>query len=163
MKLRSIFAALIVFTFLFSACDKDKKDPAPTQEPAPAPAANSMTAKVNNADWAAFIPTATIQNGELLLAGSNASRHAIALYTQNDNLTAPGTFSAIATFMEMPQDTTNGPTWMNPAMSVTITKLDLTAKKVSGTFSFSAIAVPGTGASGMKAVTNGVFTDVTIQ
>lgn len=161
MKLRSIFAALIVFTFLFSACDSKKEDPAPTPEPAPA--SNSMTAKVNNADWAAFIPTATIQNGELILGGSNVSRHAIALYTQNANLTAPGTYSAMGTFMEMPQDTSKGPTWMNPAMSVTITKVDMTAKKISGTFSFNAIAVPGTGASGMKAVTNGVFTDVTIQ
>src|SRR5688572_22172911 len=99
MKLRSLFAALFLFSFLFTACDKKKEDPAPTEEPTPTQAPNSMSAKVNNAEWSAFMPTATIQNGELVLAGANANRQAIAMYTQGAKLTAPGTYSAIGTFM----------------------------------------------------------------
>lgn len=172
MKSKAFFAAALFLPLLFTGCDKKGNDPAP------APATNNtntnpgnnnpqtttgMTAKVDGVDWGAAIPVAKLDHGDFTLMGASFSGKAIGFYSLGNNIAQPGTFSATSIYSEVTPGQTDGPTWGNPLSSFTITKLDTVNKKVSGTFSFTGVAQPLSGATGLKTITNGIFTDITLQ
>lgn len=163
MKLKTLFAALFIFTFLFTACDKKKEDPTPTPEPTTQPTGPGMFAKINNSDWTAAIPMAMLQNGDLALGGSSLNGLLIGVNVQGSNISQPGTYSGTGALTESSQDTTMGPTWVGPTATLVVSKLDPTGKKISGTFSFIAYPVPGTGASSIKTISGGIFNDIPLQ
>ena len=168
MKSKILFAGLFALTFSFTSCDKKDDNPTPdptTQQPTNnnPQTATGMSSKVDNTDRTAIVPVASLQGGNFSLAGSNLMGQAIGLNTSSGNITQPGTYAAMGLYTEFTQGTTSGPMWMGPMATVVITKLDMTNKKVSGTFTFSAMAAPGTGATGTKNVTSGVFNEITFQ
>ena len=144
----------------FTSCDKKTNDPAPANNPV---LNQGMTANVDGVNWVAALPIATNTDGDFTLAGISMSGQSIGFFALEANITKPGTYPVNAVYMTAPQDSSTGPTWVNPKATITIIKLDTTAKKVSGTFSFSATADQRTGASGVRNITNGVFTDITLQ
>lgn len=169
MKFNTLLAGLFSAALLFSGCSKDDDKPTPdpaVQQPGNTNPQNSsgMSSKVNNVDWTALAPMASFQSSNLILAGSNILGQAISVSTTSGTVTQAGTYAATGTYIEIVQGSTSGPMWMAPVGgSITITKLDLAAKKVSGTFTFSAQAVPGTGATGTKTITSGVFNELSFQ
>ncbi len=136
----------------------------------------TMSATVNGASWnsavhgavngTTFTITGTTAN---VSGGTSGSAEVIVLTLQNvtgiGTFTGPTNATAIFTQASIVGGTQN--TWASAMpgghCSVTITKFDQVGQKVSGTFSFTANAVPGSTASGTKSVTNGTFTDINLQ
>lgn len=156
MKLKLLYLFTIILTVAFTACKKDE----PVVKPQPP---NSMTAKVNGVDWVAALPASAYNLGEISLMGASMDGQGIGMYAEDTKITQPGTYTVRAVYSVVPQDSMFGPTWGSPTGIMTITKLDTVAKKVSGTFSFTAEAEPTSGASGTRTITNGFFNDIIMQ
>jgi hypothetical protein len=156
MNFKALFTTLLIFSFFFFGCDPQKNTPAPGPT-------TGMTAKVDGSDWKAAVPVAKLDSGDVTLMGATLSGQAIGLHTSKANITQPGTYAAIAVYSEVIPGEIDGPTWANRATTLTITKLDLTENKISGTFGFSSVAEPTSGATGTRTITNGVFTDIPLQ
>jgi hypothetical protein len=156
MKLKLIYLCTLIFGIAFTACKKD-------EPPVKPQAAHSMTAKVDGTDWVAAWPVATNDLGDFTLMGASMNGQSIGMYAEQANITQPGTYTVKAVYAEIPKDSMFGPTWGTPTGIMTITKLDLGAKKVSGTFSFTGAAEPASGASGTRTITSGAFTDINLQ
>jgi hypothetical protein len=125
----------------------------------------SLTARVDGSAWSADPTTIVAGNmaGVLTFSGTNASggsvRRTIALRLL---ATAPGTYPIgppVATASNRGTVTEGTAEWLADAStgSGSITLASLTATRATGTFSFTAEAVAGTGASGPRVVTDGTF------
>ena len=166
MKITFYLALLLATGLAFTSCrEKKKEEPAPVITVPP----NTMGAKIDNADWSCSNPVISNQNNYFILAGNNGNGHSITVSAQNVN--GPGTFIS-----NSGSNLVNGAyaegtgaamkAWssqMGGTANLVITKYDANARIVSGTFSFTAPAIPQNGATGTRTVTNGAFTDVPIQ
>ena len=160
-----IITSVLCAILLTQACVKSSTSP--TNQP-------KMTAKVNGNSFSADC-SANYSNGRLMLVsitiGSPVKEFNIYL-----GVTAAGTIAlntntgAIGTgntgvYAEGPSASslTDYATDSTHTGTMVITKFDVAAKKVSGTFSFNAIQIsPNTG-TGTVSITDGAFTDVTWQ
>ncbi|KAA9340815.1 DUF6252 family protein [Adhaeribacter soli] len=159
MKLKLFYACAFAAALVFTSCEKKDKDPVVKPKPA-----NSFTAKVDGADWAAVVPMAANQDRDFVLGGANMNGESIGLFTSyQPDIKQLGTYAVRAIYVVAPPGSSFGPTWANPNASVTITKWDTVANLVSGTFTFMGVADTSTGASGTKTITDGSFTDIPLQ
>ena len=128
----------------------------------PGPA--SMSAKIGGSNWNSIFTSASNQNNQFTVGGANTAQTAISIVISNINgaktYTGSEVNASVLEGMTMKAWMTGMP---GSTATVNITKLDMTTKKASGTFTFTAVPVPGTGASGNKVVTDGVFSNVSIQ
>ncbi len=120
----------------------------------------SMSARVDGASWSASTAiAATYTNGVLGIAGTDGSGRSVGFGAL---ATAPGTFTIGATSPANALVNEAGKAWQ-AAQSIgsgTITITAISATGAAGTFQFTAAPVSGTGATGNRVVTEGVF-DVT--
>jgi hypothetical protein len=141
------------------------------QQGFPGSALGWLSAMVNNSPWNSLVAGATVSGTDVTITGSSVnltSGSGDAILLTLKNVTGPGTYSgpvnATAIFSTVsPTTGSNPPTWAAFNAIVIITKFDTSAKKLSGTFTFTAMAVPTTPATGTKTITNGTFTDVIFQ
>lgn len=155
MKVRFISCALTALVVVFTACKKDDAVQNPTTQQN-----NQVTAKVDGASFQSKEVAAVSHAGNVLVTADDTQGNTV-------TISAP---AEVGTFSSASGDATsgfytssNGSVWLSTfgdgAATVTITKYDASAKKVSGSFSFTALASGGA-ASGTKTITNGSFTDV---
>jgi Family of unknown function (DUF6252) len=130
----------------------------------------SMSAVINGTGWTATCITTASYAGGIVSLGATDGTQSIGLglttgglgtYTMTpfDPLNpSPNTLIANGLVDLLPASPAS---WSansgTPGSSGTLTLTALSAIGVTGTFSFTAVATPGTGASGSKIVTNGVF------
>jgi hypothetical protein len=129
-----------------------------------APPASSveMSANVNNLAWNASGMYMFGFTGFYQLIGSDAAGQAITI--NGISSLQPGTYTALWSEFTIPANS-DFQTWItdtNTPASVTITSFDPVAKKVSGTYSFTADATGLAGATGTKTISQGSFTDVPV-
>ena len=162
MKLQLIASALFATTFLFPACGKKDNTITPDENQH---SDKAVSAKVDGANFQS--------NSVGALANSSAGTFIITAEDSNEHsitLTGPTT---VGTFDNSVNNNTSGmyisksgEVWMsslnNGTITLTITKFDAAAKKMSGRFSFTAAALSTSGATGNKTITNGTFTDVAV-
>ena len=159
MKSTFVFSALTAAVVLFSSCKKDK-----TPEPEIIKNAQ-VTAKIDGVQFQSFEAIASQDRDTHLfvLAATDDKGNHVAI-SANDFL---GTHnSASDDDVEGIYTTSTGAAYASAldggSATVTITKFDLGSKKMSGTFSYTAPSAGGSDANGIKTVTEGKFTDVTI-
>jgi len=158
MRLKIISAALLALVVVFSACKKDKDSTDPIVNPTSA----ALTAKVDGANFQSKDAGAVsgVDSHSFVLSATDAQENSI-------TLTGP---TAVGNYTGATNDETSGiyinkdgALWMSSmgdgTVTLTITKYDVSSKRMSGTFSFTAPAA-GSGATGTKTITNGSFTDV---
>jgi hypothetical protein len=130
-----------------------------------------MIARINGAAWTATCITTASSSGGIISLGATDGAQTIGLSV---------TYLGLGDYTMTPIDPTNPPkqlmlasglvnllpntsaaSWTansgTPNSSGTLTLTGFTTTAVTGTFSFTAVATPGTGATGTKAVTNGGF------
>ena len=134
--------------------------PAPAPAPTPTPTSHgSISFKIDGAPVAATGVTATFANGILTVGGGDSSRNAVlgfAVTPTGPGVYALGPLSAANALLTMG----NPAAGWNAAVGIgsgSITLTTLTSAGASGTFTFNLVAVPNTGATGTKAITEGVF------
>ena len=155
MKLKLISCALTDLVVTFTSCKKDDSIENPTTQQN-----NQVTAKVDGASFQSKEVAAVSHAGNLLITAADIQGNTV-------TVSAP---AEVGTFSTASGDATsgfytssNGSVWLSTfgdgAATVTISKYDVSAKKISGSFSFTALASGGT-ATGTKTITNGNFADV---
>lgn len=168
MKVKLLVAALMAMSVSVSSCSKDDDEKKPSAKNQNTLGADTkFRATINGASWTSESSGAAY--------GEVDEVTIISVFSQNANggmyivvPDAEGTFTT-SSFEQLNGSViegqlSNAKGWhSNPegTATVTITKLDRTNKKISGTFSFT--AKPLGNATGDKTVTNGTFTDVTIH
>jgi len=133
----------------------------------------TMSATVNGNPWNSTVHAATTDTTSITITGTsiNPSGSAEAIALSLPNVTGPGTFTgpfhaiAVYTVASLMGGTQNMWVSVGPGTSCTvnITNLDMAAKKISGTYSFTAAPAPNSTATGTKTITNGRFTNLNIQ
>src|SRR5687767_12134198 len=123
--------------------------------------ASSMTFRVDGTASTASSVTGNLTNGILSVAGTDAARATTLSFAVTPTAAGTGTYTL------GPLSSANALIMIgNPAAgwqaavgigSGTITINTLTTTSASGTFSFTLAAVPGTGATGTKSITEGTF------
>jgi hypothetical protein len=132
-----------------------------TIDPAvPAPAATmQMEAQVNNVPWSASAVVLFGFPGDYYLNGSDVNGHA--LFINGISALQPGSYTARLGDYTIPANNDHQ-MWSSTQTSppvITITQHDPITKKTSGTYTYTATAIPWNGATGSKTIT-GSFTDV---
>jgi len=142
-----------------AACKKDDEDTAVSDAP------GQMSAKVDNVAWKAdqlLLAVIDNQNGDnlLMIFGKNKTNEEIIIKAKD--VIKTGTYTNATD-----RDNNHGQYSINLTQnwyslfsgnfSITITKFDQTAKKISGTFHFEAEAAHD---NSVKNITEGTFTDV---
>lgn len=133
----------------------------------------SMAATINGTPWNSTVHAATTDTTSITITGTsfNLTGTAEAIALNLPNVTGLGTYTgpaeavAVYTLASVTGGSQNLWTSFGPgsACTVTITSYDATNQKISGTFSFTAVAAPGSTATGTKTVTNGTFTNLNVQ
>ena len=131
----------------------------------------SFTANVNGNPWNSIIHGATIDSTGLTITGTvpNLTGATEIIVLNIANISGTGTFNAPLAVGVFTSTMLGGGanSWASAGpfgqCTITITKFDMTAKKVSGTFSFTGSPIPGSTASGTKTITTGTFTNLNIQ
>jgi len=118
----------------------------------------SLTASIDGEAFTASLSVqATYGNDLLVIGGVNGSQQQIMLSLPG--ITSTGTVNLGAGNLGVAQVILGTQAWTTSLVggtgSVTVTSLDANGAK--GTFTFTGIAAPNTGATGTKAVTNGSF------
>lgn len=156
-KIVSIVATALVV--IFSSCKKET-----TTNPDPAKN-TSVTAKVDGVRFQSndALATQPVDSHIFTLIANDDKGNSIAI---SGNNTAGTHSSANDGDTDGIYTTSDGGVYLTAntggSATFTITKYDLTTKKMSGTFSFTAPATGGSNATGTKTVTEGSFTDVRI-
>jgi hypothetical protein len=169
----SLIRVLMMFcvAVTITACGSNTS-PSPTTTPTACSGGNrgSMIARINGAAWTATCITTASFSGGIISLGATDGAQSIGLSV---------TFLGLGDYTMTPLDPTNPPkqlmlasglvnlvptsaaSWTansgTPGSSGTLTLTSSTTTAVTGTFSFTAVATPGTGAAGTKVVTNGGF------
>lgn len=159
LSLRVVALASMV---LLGACSKKGDDPTPTPTPTPTTTyATTWTADSKNySDTGA----ATVNSNKLTVSAtqtvSSSESYTILLNVPaaagNYNLTASGNGASYVITV----GGTTTPYTASPALSGTsgtVTVATFSATEVTGTFSFTASTLPGSGTTGTKTVSNGKF------
>ena len=141
--------------------------PPPTPTPQPPPAQSSpMSFKVDGTSTAAGSVTAGMAGGILSVGGTDASRSTTLSFALTPTAAGTGTYvlgpSSAANTMILIGNPAAG--WQ-AGVGIgggTITITTLTSTSASGNFSFTLTAVPGTGATGTKTISEGAF-NVTLR
>jgi len=131
----------------------------------------TMSAVINGAAWTATCVSQASAIGTVISIGAtdgnqtlgfSISANGLGAYSMSpiDPLNPPQTLR-LATALVTLLPATNSASWTasaaTPNSSGTLTLTGLTSTGVAGTFSFTAVATPGTPASGTKVVSNGVM------
>ncbi len=160
MKFKNVLGIALSAMMFITSC---KKDSGPGEVVTPGTGAKKVSAKV---DGAAFKATSTAA-----LVGGTPVSFTITATDGNERTIIIAAPAKQGTFSSTTNSETAG-TWIDQngglfmstfgssTATVTVTKFDAAAKKISGTFSFTADAVGTSGAEGSKTVTEGTFTDV---
>lgn len=135
--------------------------PTPTTPAPPTSQASPVTFRVDGTSTAATSATASLANGILSIGATDTSR------STTIGFALTPTAAGVGTYTLGPLSSANAQLLVgNPAAgwqagvgtgSGTITVTSLTSTSAAGTFAFSLAAIPGTGATGTKSVTEGVF------
>lgn len=155
MKVRILTSMVLAVMVITASCKKD------TVKEVTQPSA--MKAKVDGADWVSAVTTAAFdtESQTLNVGGLSDGKGSISvIVTEAKTGDFDEQTGATCSFVE--GNATSTKVWstdVGGTAAVKITKFDKTAKKVSGTFSFTA-AGAGLGADGNKTVAGGVFNDV---
>ena len=142
-------------TLIFSlACGGGSKNPAAPPNNSPN-AVGSMSASIDGTAWSAIAVTARKANGVVIASGSDAVRTVTISFlpngTGNQNIAANSVAVAILLI--------GGQSWSANAAGQgggTVNLTTLTATRAVGTFTFTAVASPGT-TPATRQVTNGKF------
>jgi hypothetical protein len=115
----------------------------------------TVSATIDGVSWSGTVSTATVTLGSLAVAGENTAGLIVGFgAVAKTGTTSVGLGSGTNGTVQQ-----NGRGWhamlTNGSGSVTITTL--TASGASGTFSFTMVPLPNTGATGNRVVTNGAF------
>ncbi|KAA9325424.1 DUF6252 family protein [Adhaeribacter soli] len=168
MKTNILRYCLLAATIILApSCKDDKEDNKPSNN-TPAPVV-PLISKINGANWASDQVVARFQiiGGEKVITVTAASGNitmsliapeAVGSYNSTTTTVLSGTIVEKQATSEHMWTTENG-----GDATIAITKLDRTNKKVSGTFTFTAKPMSSGTALGDKKVTDGSFTDITIQ
>jgi hypothetical protein len=156
--------ALLPFMLLTVACGSSPAAP-DTSSTTPTSVSSPMSAVIAGSAWnslpqvgVTYIPSGNFLsvNGTDTSGTPNSSTRTIGITVSS--IPGPGTYSINQG--NQAQVTQGNQTWQaggNSGGSGTIVVTSLSTHRVAGTFSFGANAVAGTGATGTKSVTNGVF------
>ena len=147
------------------ACGGSGGPAAPTNgSPAASPGpsgASSLTFKVDGSNAAASSVTAGFANGILSIGGTDSSRSTTLSFALTPTAAGTGTYTLGALSAANAQVLIGNPAagWQAAVGigSGSITVNSLTPTGASGTFSFTLVAVPGSGAAGTKTITEGAF------
>jgi len=122
---------------------------------------SAMSATIDGSSWAsAATPGAAhaVRGGAFIaVAGSSQSLRVVAFTIPN--VMEPGTHELVPPLNAQVQDNIGDAMWMTGTSGATgtVTVTSISAERITGTFSFTATAVPGTAATGTLVVTNGKF------
>lgn len=154
---------ILLIVIAATACGDDGNPGGPSGGSGGSGSNRSMSATIDGSAWAAtsasLVPL--VQSGFLALAGTNASGN----ITLGFGVThAPGTYavgasSTVNSSLVVVTGTT-GQGWFAGGGSFgngSVTVTTATPSSAAGSFTFTLIPTPGTGATGNKVVTNGVF------
>lgn len=148
--MKKIFLILAIATGLM-ACNKDGGNPVIINPNA------KLTCKINGSTWTALTRITTHQAGTFAITGSSLQSDALNITVLSDS---PGTYplgtlnyNFSATYSPVANNTDSVYQAMNG--SLTLSTVDNTNKKISGTFQFNAINVKNNTLD--IAVTNGIF------
>jgi hypothetical protein len=128
------------------------------------PGNGSLTAKLDGSNWNATTIVATYPSGILAIAGTDNQGQTIGFAV--GPTTATGTFPvAITSGVNASLTVASGSSaqsWnaVQTSGSGSVTLTTITATHAVGTFQFTVVPVPGTGATGSRSITQGSF-DVT--
>lgn len=133
----------------------------------------TMSASVNGNPWNSTIHAATTDSTGLTISGSaiNMTGTLDAIVLKLPTVTGTGTYNgpnnAVALYTQASVMGGAQNVWISLGLggncTVTITMFDVAAKKISGTFSFTAVPAPNSTVSGNKTITNGSFANLNIQ
>jgi hypothetical protein len=160
-----LMAVAGTLTVLAVACGGAGNSPNPTSPSAPAtstPAAGSaLTFKVDGVSESATSVTASLTNGILAIGGTDSTRATTLSFALTPTAAGTGTYLLGPLSAANAQVLIGSPAagWQGAVGigSGTITVNSLTSTAASGTFSFSLVAVGGSGATGTKLITEGAF------
>lgn len=152
-----LFTAILASVVLFSSCKKD-----PVVPDGQDTADKKTAAMINGTSFSSVstVAVANVSDNAFVLTAKDKDDNSIMI----TGPTETGTFNnangngVSGSFID-----SQGAVWMSSFggnVTLTITKFDKTAKKISGNFSFTATAVETSSATGTKTVTGGTFTDV---
>jgi Family of unknown function (DUF6252) len=140
------------------ACGGSPTSPTVTNTPSPS---GTLTFKVDGASVAATSITAGYANGILSIGGTDVARSTTIGFALTPTASGTGTYALDPTSAANTQIYIGNPAagWYAGVGigSGTITISSLTSTGAAGTFSFSMVSVPGSGATGTKAITEGAF------
>lgn len=164
------FFTFLVAVLLLAGCNKEKEEVAPDpsqQITSNTAAAGQMIAKINGVAWrsqTAFVGNASPEG--LSISGQNNGKM---ISITIAGVVMAGSFDVFTYeslngwYMEVGNGTMQ--TWTSISShkcKLEITKLDWTAKKMSGTFSFAADSQASSSSAGAFLITDGSFTDLPI-
>ncbi len=145
-------AVVLGLSLLTAACKKDKK------EDTPAPVVtNGMSYKLDGATITPTTVAATYSSNTLTITG-NSANPTKTLQISVPGVTAAGTFNDTGTILYT--EGTQTSVYADTVNVVTITELNTTTKKVSGTFTATVVPFIGNPATTGKVITAGTFTSV---
>ncbi len=163
-KIYSLGVAACIFTtafsFFMSGCKKTTSNPI----------TNNMTASVNGSSFATTTASASNSNNRLLLVGVTTGTPVKEIQIWVDN-PAVGSYSLTssnvnagntAIYAEGPSSAMLTDYWTDSTHTgtLTISKLDNSARTVSGSFSFNAVQFYPTASTNTVSVSSGSFTDL---
>jgi hypothetical protein len=155
MKFLTKLLFLALFTVSLASCNKDSSS-APTK----------MSALIDGKAWDSSIRVSLLQNGIFTITGTSLTGEVIAITingvttgTYNLSLLPPATQCA-ATY-KASVTTSSSDIYVSESGKVVLTKIDQTAKLISGTFEFT-LALPSS-LTTIKSITQGQFNDLQYQ
>jgi hypothetical protein len=159
-----VYAFLTLLPALLAvACGGNSASPSPTAPTVPntPSTGGTLTFKVDGASAAATSITAAYANGILSIGGTDSARSTTLSFALTPTASGTGPYTLGPLSAANAQILIGNPAagWQAAVGigSGTITINSLTPTAASGTFSFSLVAVPGSGATGTKTITEGVF------
>lgn len=155
--MRRHIAALLTFTLAGAACGGSDGPAGPG-----GPDNGSVSARIDNTNWAATIILPTYTNIAGGASGIGAGSPTLTLAWAHIDNQQPGTYTIGSSIGFNASVSQGSAMWVANAQqgSGTLTVTTRTPNRVAGTFSFTMSPPPGSSATGTKQVTNGQF-DVT--
>lgn len=153
--MKNTFLLIALIALFFVACQKDG-DGTPVQINPNA----SMSCKIDGVSWTALTRVSTLTAGNFIINGSTLFGDALNISTLGDTTGTYtlGTLSYHSSATYSPNATNPDSLYQAINGTVTITEIDATNKRVSGTFSFN--CTNALNSSLTKAITEGQFTDL---
>jgi hypothetical protein len=144
-KPHHLLASTAVFALLVAACGTEENNN------------GGVSASIDGTPFTALIAFGTYTGNVLTIGGLSGST---SINLTVPNVTTTGTLSLASGQAGIAEVDVNAQNWSTSVTGGTgsITVTSISSTQASGTFTFSAPATVGSGATGTKVVTNGVFT-----